>query len=524
MLDPDTATPTNSIWDDIDRNQFEQNADDLEALKYRAAPWAQARSEWPEDDKRYSIPYAVERQLADDFAYISACEPKVVTVTAATVEAYENPPGIIIRLAGNKGIREYVQHALGQILRNVEQCARKGRAYHQHIDLADYANYQPEISQQKCADKCLEIVVQLNMNRLFKRIGSHHFEKPKHLALYAKGPISPQWSKLMSNPVQKKQDAVNLAAEAEEFNTVFDRLENVESEEGKVNALVDLVKRCFSFTIDGRSLQERLEKAGYGKKTFSSRPFREINKTAAYWRICCNLATFARSHSKYFLSSTLVPIQHYNPSTRPGMEAERFIHAEVQVITYYEIANLPLWPRALGTSKKACFLCYEFIRCHGCLKVSKSHGIVFSRWAVPDRKDYSPETLARLRKAMQGIDGRVTEELEKIGIGRIKQDDPVQSSIDLNYFSLPIDSGTSLQSARNSTSTLAPGDPSVHDPVSVDIDQGTAAKDIGLVQSFPQPDQHPTTKNKCFFGCLKPILGFLKISGGNDMKEDKEED
>ncbi|RDI88483.1 hypothetical protein Vi05172_g960 [Venturia inaequalis] len=497
MLDPDTSPPTKSIWDAIDRDEFERNADELESLKYRAAPWAQARSEWPEDDERYLIPYAVERQLADDFAYISACEPKVVTVTAATVEAYENPSGITIRLAGNKGIREYVQGALNEILRNVEQCARK------------------EISPQECADRCLQIVVQLNMNRLFKRIGSRHFEKPKHLALYAKGPISPQWSKLMTKPVQRKPDAINLAAEAEEFNTAFDQLENSESEEGKVNALVDLVKRCFAFTVDGRSLQERLERAGYGKKTFSTRPFREINKTAAYWRICCNLANFARSYRKYFQSLTLVPIHHYNPSTRPGKtEEERFIHAEVQVITYYEITNPPLWPRALGTSKKACFLCYEFVRCHGCLVVSKSHGIVFSRWAVPDRKDYSPESLTRLRRALQGVDERVTEELEKAGIGRIKQDDPVQSSIDLNYFSLPNASRTSLQSARESTSTLAPGDPPDHDQVSIDIDQGAAVEDIDIMPSFSQPDQSSATTTKSFLGCLKAMFRYLKISGG----------
>lgn len=129
MLHPDTSTPTNSIWDHIDRDQFEENADELEALKYRATPWAQARSEWPQDDDRYFIPYAIERQLADDFAYISACEPKVVTVTAATVEAHENPPGLTIQLAGNKGIREYVQIALDNILRSVERCARKGRTY-----------------------------------------------------------------------------------------------------------------------------------------------------------------------------------------------------------------------------------------------------------------------------------------------------------------------------------------------------------------------------------------------------------
>jgi hypothetical protein len=129
MLDPDSAIPINSIWHEIDRDQFEETADELEALKYRAAPWAQARTDWPEDDDRYPIPYAVERQLADDFAYISACEPKVVTVTAATIETSENPPGITIRLAGNKGIRGYVQVALDKVLQNLERCARKGRTH-----------------------------------------------------------------------------------------------------------------------------------------------------------------------------------------------------------------------------------------------------------------------------------------------------------------------------------------------------------------------------------------------------------
>jgi hypothetical protein len=310
----------------------------------------------------------------------------------------------------------------------------------------NYVDVNTEISRKECAEKCLEIVVRLNMNRLFKRIGSRHFEKPKHLALYAKGPITPQWNKLMLKPVQRKLDAIKLAEEAEDFNKAFEQLDEAETEGDKVAGLIDLVKRSFTFTIDGRSLQHRLEKAGYGKKTWATRPFREINKTAAYWRICCNLASLSRSYSRYFQNLMLIPIEHYTPSTRPGKEEERFTHAEVQIITYYEATNPPLWPRALGTSKKACFLCYEFIRCHGYLHVSRSHGIVFSRWAVPDRDDFSPESLKRLRGALEGVDGRVREECEKAGMGRVKQDDPVQSSIDLSYFSLPNGSAASLAS------------------------------------------------------------------------------
>lgn len=351
------------------------------------------------------------------------------------------------------------------------------------------------------------------MNRLFKRLGSRHFEKPKHLALYAKGPISPQWNKLMSKPVQRKPDAVKLAAEAEEFNTVFEQLEGATTEDERVVALIDLVKRSFAFTIDGRSLRDRLEKAGYGKKTFATRPFRELNKTAAYWRICFNFATFSRSYQKYFRSLNLLPIQHYISSTRPGKEEERFIHAEMQVIAFYEITNPPLWPRALGTSKKACFLCYEFIRCHGCLLVSKSHGIVFSRWAVPDRIEYSPETLQRLRKTLQGVDVRVHEELETAGKGRCKQDDPVQSSIDLNYFSLPNDSATSFQSASSSPSTFAPNATESEAPMGSDADRG-AAIDCPL-PSASLPVQNPTAVSRSILGYLGRIFNSLRFSSGN---------
>jgi hypothetical protein len=375
-----------------------------------------------------------------------------------------------------------------------------------------HAYYRLEITKQECAENCLKVVVRLNMNRLFKRIGSHHFEKPKHLTLYAKGPISPQWNKLMSKPVQRKSDAANLAREAEEFEKAFEQLEKSDTEDEKVIALIDLVKRSFAFTVDGRSLRGRLEAAGYGKKTSATRPFREINKTAAYWRICCNLAQFSRSHRKFFQNLTLVPVEHYKPSTRPGREEERFIHAEVQIITFYESRNPLLWPRALGTSKKACFLCYEFIRCHGCFNVAKSHGIVFSRWAVPDRNDYSPETVARLQRTLAGVGKRVQEELEKAGLGRIKQDDPVQSSIDLNYFSLPNGSAISLQSAGSTTSTFSPKMTESPPRGSTEYEQPVPKNAIYSSSLDSTPNRTSVSILASISGRLKRLLKRLKIS------------
>jgi hypothetical protein len=344
--------------------------------------------------------------------------------------------------------------------------------------------------QEDCSELSLETVVRLNTNRLFKRLGSRHFEKPRHLALYAKGPISPQWKKLMAT--RKTPDGLELIAEAEAFDGAFERLEEATSEEAKIIALIDLVKRCFSFTIDGRSLRGRLEKAGYGKKTFLTRPFREINKTAYYWRICRELTELSRSYRRFFTNLTLIPIEHYEPSKLPGKEEERFIHAEIQIITYYETSHSNHWPRALGTSKKACFLCYEFIRTHGFFNVSKSHGIVFSRWAVPDRIGYSQETLERLRRTLVGVDERVQEELERARMGRIKQDDPVQSSIDLNYVSMPTPSVTTLRSSGSSTSTLTPRNPRLSLQIASDVSQPATVSSLSSITPKTNPSRAPS--------------------------------
>lgn len=61
------------------------------------------------------------------------------------------------------------------------------------------------------------------------------------------------------------------------------------------------------------------------------------------------------------------------------------LHAEMQLIVFYE-ANPSLVPRMtfIGTSKKACFLCHEYLRQHPLrLQVSACHQKVYPSWMPP---------------------------------------------------------------------------------------------------------------------------------------------
>jgi hypothetical protein len=59
------------------------------------------------------------------------------------------------------------------------------------------------------------------------------------------------------------------------------------------------------------------------------------------------------------------------------------IHAEVQLITYCEIKSSAPFPWAIGSSKDACFLCNAFIRSHGKMHTTRTHGRLYPSWRLP---------------------------------------------------------------------------------------------------------------------------------------------
>lgn len=59
------------------------------------------------------------------------------------------------------------------------------------------------------------------------------------------------------------------------------------------------------------------------------------------------------------------------------------VHAEVQLVAHYELQTYKLPPRAICSSKDACYLCHSFLLSHGKIHVPKCHGRLYPGWRIP---------------------------------------------------------------------------------------------------------------------------------------------
>lgn len=65
------------------------------------------------------------------------------------------------------------------------------------------------------------------------------------------------------------------------------------------------------------------------------------------------------------------------------INAKSPVHAEIQLLLYYESNSVPFPPRIICSTKKACYLCNLFFNLHGKFHIPSTHGRLYEKWAVP---------------------------------------------------------------------------------------------------------------------------------------------
>ena len=75
------------------------------------------------------------------------------------------------------------------------------------------------------------------------------------------------------------------------------------------------------------------------------------------------------------------------------------IHAEIQLLFFYESDKTKCPPRIICSNKSACFLCDLFFQSHGRFHVKRTHGVLYKNWTLPDLKSLSLDKEARNRIA-----------------------------------------------------------------------------------------------------------------------------
>ena len=166
------------------------------------------------------------------------------------------------------------------------------------------------------------------------------------------------------------------------------------------------------------------------------------------------------------------------------------IHAEIQLVFFYEQHDHLRRPRVICSSKSACYLCNLFIRLHGKFLLKRTHGVLYPKWTLPTVHDVSlsEETRRIVNRLVDAFQIEIRMEVGKsLHLTRPRRIHPAESLFSLQMWS---DSNKSVIAP----SAVAPG--RIMQPVSGIIDQKSIHSDqimrnnsvkAGATQRTPPP-------------------------------------
>lgn len=369
------------------------------------------------------LPFEVERKLADGFAYIASYDVGVGFVTAAAIETSVEPPSLVVRLAANEGIRDCAFDATAQILEELRTCGRDREVADTEL-VRIPSDLMLGSSRQQCEEEILDTIVRLNKNKIYSRIGSKLYKKPDFVRSDL-DPLSIRFREFVQRERkrthQERADLATLLQEIIDFQDLVDVLERstsrsaVSKNEVPVAEIKAIIKQACRMSKGKISIRDRLQAMGVPDAKLDHRIVREIDKLANYGSIPHGLIRirWAKRYRPLFENPRLMKVEPYGYAQSAASlfisskYPKRFVHAEVQLLAYYEMNAQTVLPRVIGSSKEACYLCDAFITAHGRFCVSKTHRQVSKKWTVPERRGYSNESIQRMRQSLQAVNQQV---------------------------------------------------------------------------------------------------------------------
>ena len=252
--------------------------------------------------------------------------------------------------------------------------------------------------------------MKLHRNRILERLGSFKTERYRpsrwpinHNILKPVLPRLQAWIQDLQrrrNRAHQTEDITKLLEQTQALHNAISRAEG-SSRDTEHEALISVIRVAFVMTTNpnGLSLQARFQLIGFDSKFTERKEFREIYAVANYGRICQSMAKAARKYSRLFQS--LVLIAPKAPKVEVWQGRKHFVHAEIQLLVLHEIDSGPYSPRFIGTSKRACLLCYFLVRAHGVYKTSDTHGEVMPQWTLPSLNGLDARSRARVGNSMK---------------------------------------------------------------------------------------------------------------------------
>ncbi|MCJ1249856.1 hypothetical protein MMC30_007082 [Trapelia coarctata] len=422
----------NGAWDQGCRQRMAENITLLQLLD--SEPGGPAENElptWFEDAAAHQLSLEKECGLADHLAFLSASTRDPYRVTAVCIEEDPSGIGLTVRMAVNKGSLDTEKCAFERVVVILARIALQGRT---GSDL----------------DEVLGEIMALDRRKILSRLRSKHAPWPRKPR-----PAVPQLTEALKQLEKASQDTFALQgikAVVIHMQELFTTLEAMDRDEtGKQAGLALLgmiVKSAHELALlDGFEPFTR-SMPGVEEET-KLRVRVTIQKLGRYYEVCLFLTAAAKrpmfrkvqiealpllcpstrqpqgkDHQASLLNTLTRALPHSSSDTGALVQAletrsgQKFktveeifqtmlkekhpIHAEIQLLYFYELNHIPRRPRVIASSKSACFLCNLFIRMHGKFYTPRTHGVLYHHWSLPGL-----ETLALLSEQQRGDVGQL---------------------------------------------------------------------------------------------------------------------
>lgn len=305
-----------------------------------------------------------------------------------------------------------------------------------------------EINKTDCQEQLFEIIVQLNCNRILGRLGCSKFRPPAHLTK-SRDALSRRLRNMLDNNFPSSQlgwkhpQIQKLQNDLSTFETAYVQLEECKEDE-MISSVKNVVRQTCVLTDYQAGLPSRLRNLGFPESRLDNRDVREVGKVSNYWRISRNLAVCSCRFRSCFENIDWCAVRSYNPSPSLKVSRHLCVHAEIQLLVLFESLPTMQMPRAIGTSKEACFLCDSFIRGDGRFSITGAHRQMYPQWTIPDLEEYCPQTVKSFRTVLSRVYNEVKQEYLAAQRKGPWRPYPLQSAINLHAVHLPTPSTSTL--------------------------------------------------------------------------------
>lgn len=247
-----------------------------------------------------------------------------------------------------------------------------------------------------------------------------------------------------------------MIGQAKALEALFARLESIPDK--SINAaeiqevLGEIIRKAHDFPVGDLVIAL----GDFPDSVLKNHLLNAIGKLGRYFSVSRELVCAARDRTySIFHDIQVEPYEIEVPE--PIRNANYKVHAEIQLLFFYEAhPNLPR-PRIICSSKSACYLCNLFFRLHSSFQVPRTHGRLYSKWTLPDWLDIPLEQRSSLRVIATNLNAEIESRLQVISLAKKRLYYYPNESVLLPLVHYPSSSVLSSGSRFPASSRLAQG-------------------------------------------------------------------